>query len=100
MPSEFPKLAVQLAPDWPVFKVQHCVWILFSVFHAPEMVVLGDNLVQGKDDPFDIVPLGKAFGLADVSSTVKVKEKEIICLGIDEEIPRGCVLVDESELEI
>ena len=93
-------MGVQLGLDRPALKAQDRVWILLPVFYAPEMVILRDNFVQSKDNSFDIIPLGKAAGLADTSSTVEVKEKEVVCFGIDEEIPRGYVLMHDSELEI
>ncbi|KFY49430.1 hypothetical protein V496_10031 [Pseudogymnoascus sp. VKM F-4515 (FW-2607)] len=55
---------------------------------------------ERKDNYLDIVPLWKAAGLADTSSTIKVKEKEVVSLGIHEEVPRGYVLMHDSELEI
>lgn len=74
--------------------------MLLSMFHTPEMVVSGYNLMERKDNSLDIVVLWKAAGLADTSSTVKVKEKEVVSLGIHEEVPRGCVLMHDSELEV
>lgn len=64
------------------------------------MVVSGYNLIERKDNSLDIVPLGKVAGLADTSSTVNVKEKEVVSLGIHEEVPRGYVLMHDSELEV
>lgn len=66
------------------------------------MVILGDDLVEGENNASDIVTLRlrKAAGLADTSSTIEGEDKDVICFRIDEEIPRGNILMDNPELKI
>jgi hypothetical protein len=64
------------------------------------MVVLGDDLVEGENNASNIVTLGKTARLADKSSTIEVEDKDVICFRIDEEIPRGNILMDNPELKI
>jgi hypothetical protein len=70
------------------------------VFHAPEVVALGDDRVEGENNASDTVTLRKTAGLADTSSTIEVEDKDVICFKIDEEIPRGNILMDNPELKI
>jgi hypothetical protein len=70
------------------------------VFHAPEIVVLGDDLIEGENNASNIVTLGKTARLADKSSAIKVEDKEVICFRVDKEIPRCNILVDNPQVKI
>lgn len=71
--------------------------------------VAGNNLVKSEDDKFDIIAIDViAKGTivlhvtfpAELCGQVEVKDLEVIRLGVDQQVPRAYVTVNNAQSEV